>query len=408
LDEPIREYLAIRKDGSTFPINIYSSLIQKDGVVAGVRGIIIDITDKKEAEEKVRTEQQFIKTLLETSPAFFVAIGDDGTILKMNTALLEAVEYREEDLIGKDYLTALVPEEEHEYLSDIFFQIMNSEKATTNQNHIINRTGKKILVEWHGRRASSGERAPGFIVGVGIDITGRIQAEDSLREANRKLNLLSSITRHDILNKIMTIKGYLAVAGEKESDEELADYLEQLRNAADAIERQIEFTRQYDQIAVNEPEWISLFDLLEEIDDSLLPITAVCDPVLIYAEPMIGKVFTNLYDNALRHAEGATGITIRCQETDAGLLISWEDDGPGIPYDQKEKVFESGFGRHTGFGLFLVSEILDITGITISETGVPGEGARFDIQVPKGGFCIQPSMEERDSDQGGEHSFSGQ
>lgn len=192
----------------------------------------------------------------------------------------------------------------------------------------------------------------------------------------------------------MTIKGYLAVAGEKESDEELADYLEQLRNAADAIERQIEFTRQYDQIAVNEPEWISLFDLLEEIDDSLLPITAVCDPVLIYAEPMIGKVFTNLYDNALRHAEGATGITIRCLETDAGLLISWEDDGPGIPYDQKEKVFESGFGRHTGFGLFLVSEILDITGITISETGVPGEGARFDIQVPKGGFCINPSRED--------------
>ena len=74
LDEQIREYLAIRKDGSTFPINIYSSLILHDGVIVGVRGIIIDITDKKEAEEKVKSEQAFIKTLLETSPAFFVAI----------------------------------------------------------------------------------------------------------------------------------------------------------------------------------------------------------------------------------------------------------------------------------------------------------------------------------------------
>ncbi len=529
LDEPIREYLAIRKDGRTFPINIYSSLILKDGVIAGIRGIIIDITeqkkleeelqrsrnsyrslvlnvpgvvysclldsdrtmvylnddieeitgytssdfirnavrtyasiihpdesayversineafmadeswgieyrintrngdtrwvyengraaidgegetrvldgiiiditDKKEAEEKIKTEQEFIKTLLDTSPAFFVAIGEDGTILKVNAALLEAVEYREEDLIGKDYLTALVPEEEHGYLSDIFSQIMNNGESTTNQNHIVSRTGKEILVEWHGREASSCEMAPGFIVGVGIDITGKIQAEDSLREANRKLNLLSSITRHDILNKIMTIKGYLAVVGEKESDEELAEYLEQLKNAADAIERQIEFTRQYDQIAINEPEWISLSGLLEEIDDSLLPITAICDPMLIYAEPMIGKVFMNLYDNALRHAEGATGITVRCQETGAGLLITWEDNGPGIPYDQKEKIFESGVGRHTGFGLFLVSEILDITGIAISETGMPGVGARFEIQVPKGGFRIQSSEEKRISD----------
>ncbi len=539
LDEPIREYLAIRKDGRTFPINIYSSLIIREGGLAGVRGIIIDITeqkkleaelqrsrnryrslvsnvpgvvyrclldsdwtmlflnddieeisgypgsdfirnavrtyasiihpddsayversineavslnepweieyriytrngdtrwvyengraaidgeaetrvldgiilditDKKHAEEKVKTEQEFIKTLLDTSPAFFVAIGDDGTLLKMNAALLEAVEYREEDLIGKNYLTAIVPEEEHGCLAGIFSRIMNNGESTINQNHIISRTGKRLLIEWHGRRASSGGMAPGFIVGVGIDITGRIQAEDSLREANRKLNLLSSITRHDILNKIMTIKGYLEIAGETESDEELAEYLEQLKAAADAIERQIEFTRQYDQIAVNEPEWISLSGLLEEIDDSLLPITAVCDPVLIYAEPMIGKVFMNLYDNAQRHAEGATGITIRCQERDDGLLITWEDDGQGIPYDQKEMIFESGVGRHTGFGLFLVSEILEITGITISETGVPGEGARFEILVPKGGFCIQPSMEEIDSDQGGNHSFSGQ
>ncbi len=372
--------------------------IDGDGDTQVLDGIIIDITDKKEVEEMVKSEQAFTKTLLETSPAFFVAIGLDGAVLKMNNALLEALEYEEEDLIGKDYLTAIVPEEEHGYLADIFSQIMNNGESTINQNHIISRTGRRILVEWHGRRASSGGMAPDFIVGVGIDITGRIQAEDSLREANRKLSLLSSITRHDIMNKIMTIKGYLEVAEDIEKDRELEEYLEQLKNAADAIEKQIEFTRQYDQIAINEPEWISLSDLLDEIDDPLLPITAVCDPVLIYVEPMMGKVFTNLYDNTLRHAEGATGITIRCLETDAGLLISWEDDGPGIPYDQKEKIFESGFGRHTGFGLFLVREILDITGITISETGVPGEGARFEILVPKGGFCMNPSMEERDLD----------
>ena len=529
LDEPLREYLAIKKDGRTIPINIYASVIQKDGLVAGIRGIIIDITeqkkleeelqrsrnryqslvsnvpgvvyrclldsdwtmlylnddikaitgypasdfirnavrtyasiihpddsayiersvneavradetfgieyriitrngdtrwvyengraavdgyedtrvldgiiiditDKKEAEEKVKNDQAFIKTLLETSPAFFVAIGENGIILKMNTALLKALEYREEDLIGKEYLTTIVPEEEHDYLRAILSRIMNTEETTTNLNHIISRTGNRLLVEWHGRRASSEEMAPNFIVSVGIDITGRVLAEDALREANRRLNLLSSITRHDILNKIMTIKGYLEVAEDIEKDRSLSEYIDYIKNAAHAIEKQIEFSRHYEQLGVHEPEWTQISTLIEELDDSELPINCDCDSIRIHADPMIGKVFLNLYDNAIRYAEGATGISVRCMETEAGLLITWEDDGPGIPYDQKEKIFERGYGRHTGFGLFLIREILDITGITISETGVPGEGARFEILVPKERFQYPPEVDKGNRD----------
>ena len=58
----------------------------------------------------------------------------------------------------------------------------------------------------------------------------------------------------------------------------------------------------------------------------------------------------------------------------------------GIPLDQKQKIFEKGYGRHTGFGLFLAREILAITGISIHETGVHMKGARFEIAVPKGGY----------------------
>ncbi|MCQ1539568.1 PAS domain S-box protein [Methanocalculus taiwanensis] len=521
LDGPIREYRAVRKDGTTFPINIYSAQIQKDGRLAGVRGIIIDITeqkkleeelqrsrnryrslvsnvpgvvyrcqldkewtmlylnedieqitgypstdfiknavrtfesiihpedsayversvneavrekkswaieyriinrggdirwvyengraaidgyaetgvldgiiiditDKKEAEEIVKREQGFIKTLLETSPAFFVAIGEDGKILKMNSALLEALECEEEDLIGTDYLTSIVPQDEHTYLTGILSRILHSEETTINQNHIISRTGRHLLIEWHGRRAYSGETASPFIVGVGIDITERKRAEDALREANRKLNLLSSITRHDILNKIMTIKGYLEVSEEIEKEQSLSEYIDQIKVAAHAIEKQIEFTRHYEQLGVHEPEWTSIAGLIKEIDDSGLQIACDCESVEIYADPMIGKVFLNLYDNSIRYAEGATSISLRCLENTLGLQITWEDDGPGIPYDQKELIFESGYGKHTGFGLFLVREILEITGITISETGVPGEGARFEIMVPQRGFRIRP------------------
>jgi len=67
-------------------------------------------------------------------------------------------------------------------------------------------------------------------------------------------------------------------------------------------------------------------------------------------------------------------------------LIVCEDDGEGIPVEEREKVFEWGFGKNTGLGLFLSREILDITGITIKETGEPGTGARFELTVPKGAW----------------------
>jgi signal transduction histidine kinase len=72
------------------------------------------------------------------------------------------------------------------------------------------------------------------------------------------------------------------------------------------------------------------------------------------------------------------------------MLIVVEDNGVGIPVDDKEKIFEKGFGKNTGYGLFLVREILAITGLTIRETGFSGTGARFEIRVPEEGYRFTP------------------
>ena len=81
-----------------------------------------------------------------------------------------------------------------------------------------------------------------------------------------------------------------------------------------------------------------------------------------------------------------TMIRITSRESERGLVISVEDNGEGISVNDKKRLFERGFGHHTGLGLFLSREILAITGITITETGEPGSGARFEILVPKGGY----------------------
>jgi signal transduction histidine kinase len=74
---------------------------------------------------------------------------------------------------------------------------------------------------------------------------------------------------------------------------------------------------------------------------------------------------------------------VRFYERPEGLILRIRDDGIGIAPDRKEKIFEKGFGENTGLGLFLVREILSITGISIAENGEPGNGAQFDLIVPR-------------------------
>ena len=82
---------------------------------------------------------------------------------------------------------------------------------------------------------------------------------------------------------------------------------------------------------------------------------------------------------------------ISSQESETHLVIVCEDNGVGITDEDKKHLFTRGFGKHTGFGLFLSREILAVTGITIIENGVPGKGARFEITVPKGEYRFNGS-----------------
>jgi signal transduction histidine kinase len=102
----------------------------------------------------------------------------------------------------------------------------------------------------------------------------------------------------------------------------------------------------------------------------------------LYADPLIMKVFSNLIDNAVRYGKKITKITFHYEKTADGGKIVCEDDGIGIRDDEKEKIFAFEYGLNTGLGLFLAREILIITGITITETGVAGKGARFEILCP--------------------------
>ncbi|MBP2146291.1 signal transduction histidine kinase/DNA-binding response OmpR family regulator [Methanofollis sp. W23] len=210
---------------------------------------------------------------------------------------------------------------------------------------------------------------------------------ESLARYTKKLTMMEEITRHDVLNQLTALLAHLEIAGEGgPGDHEYLDHLKVVRQAATAIRRQVEFTRTYQEVGADTPQWCALETIVAGLRPSTLAVRSEVKGVEIYADPLFEKVFFNLLDNTERHGEGAGNVLISCQENERGLRICWEDDGTGIRADEKEKIFRRGHGQNTGFGLYLSREILASTGIEIRETGREGEGARFEILVPDGRY----------------------
>ncbi len=119
------------------------------------------------------------------------------------------------------------------------------------------------------------------------------------------------------------------------------------------------------------------------IPDAAIPLYyASAMMVSVVVALLIGRVFSNLIENSIRHGVRVTTITFSLERDGDGYIILYEDDGVGVAADEKEKIFSYAYGMNTGLGLFLAREILAITGITIRETGTPGVGARFELLCP--------------------------
>ena len=233
-------------------------------------------------------------------------------------------------------------------------------------------------------------------IGTVHDITGQKRTEEALRQANAKISMLSSITRHDILNKITALRSYLELSKEYVADQEMLNYITKEDDIAKVIAEQIEFTRYYEEMGVHSPSWqdVSGIVRMAAAQLNLAGITVdISTPGLeVYADPLIGKVFYNLIDNSIRHGIHVTRIGISFDEGQNGGAIIYSDDGIGVSPENKKKIFAKGFGNHTGLGLFLSREILSITGITIEENGIPGKGVRFGINIPNGYYRILPGF----------------
>lgn len=388
------EYRARHKNGTWLWYSMSLSPVRGEaGKIVAAQGICHDITERKKSEEALKDSEEKFRSFVENANDIIYSLTLDGIFTYVSPKWTELLGYETSETIGKPYDSFIHPDDLprcHEFVRKA---ITTGEKKSGIEYRIRHKNG---TWQWHTTTASIIRDRKGRVIqylGICHDITERKRSEEAIRKANRQLSLLSSITRHDILNRITVILGYLAVAETDFSDPILSEYIRKMKLATEEIQSEIEFTRIYEELGSNEPQWIRLDSVMPRSSlPASITLKADVQEISILADPMLDKVFFNLLDNSVRHGQRVTEIRVSTHESGNNLTVIWEDNGAGIADVEKEKIFEQGFGKNTGLGMFLVREILSLTDISIRETGEEGKGVRFEIIVPDGAFRRKSSL----------------
>ncbi|MFA6225508.1 MAG: PAS domain S-box protein [Methanoregula sp.] len=242
-------------------------------------------------------------------------------------------------------------------------------------------------VQVSGKTLPGKEAVSGFY-GVIADIHERKRMEDALRHANKQIILLTSITRHDILNGITKMRLSLDLVKSETRDEKLLNFFEQQESIITSIQHQINFTRDYQNIGLRPPKWKDIVDrfhaAVATVPLGKISVSVDIKNIEVFTDNLIERVFANLIENSLEHGVKTTTIRFFSEPQGRDLILVYEDDGIGIPAEEKELVFEHTRRGRISYGLFFSREVLAITGLSIKETGETGKGTRFEILLPEG------------------------
>ena len=351
---------------------------------------IMDITGLKKAEDALRESEEKYRTLVERANDGILVI-QDYVVLFCNSRAAEMWGGVPEDLEGRQFMDLMDPGEIPRIL-EIHRSRLSGRATPQIYDTVLHRKDGIVLHLGINAGTITYKGSPATLVFV-RDITERKKGEEDLLTAHRKLNLLSSITRHDIRNQLMVILGYTELLRQEARPDNAKRIIAAVEEAARTIQHQIEVTKEYQEVGIHAPVWQDLREVIVRAGGRFslgrVKLLIEIDGVELFADPLLERAFYNLIDNALRHGDTPTKIRFLAMEGANGLAITCEDDGVGIPPQDRERIFSPGFSRTTGYGLFLVREILGITGISIHEQGTQGGGAHFRISVPKGTYRLR-------------------
>ena len=356
------------------------AFFDEQGALLEYQSVGRDITGVVTSEKALKNSEEAYRAIFENTGNASIIYDADTTILLANTEFERLSGYRKDQLEGKKSWTDFVAP------GDLPMMIKY------HQNRL--KDSDKVPETYDYRAFDKDNNLKYIAVTVGelpdkdryiaslIDVTSIRKMQVALDEANNKLRLLTSITRHDIANKITALFMMLELLRAENPSPEMTEKIDIIDKLTEDINEEIMFTRNYEELGQKEPLWQGMDMIIAGLDiPPEISLKSSLDPVEIYADMMLRIVFQNLVDNSVRHGNGVTEIRLSSAETERALIITYEDNGTGVVPEMKSEIFRRDVGENTGLGLFLACDILALTGISIRETGVPGTCARFEMTV---------------------------
>lgn len=385
-----REDEAIAAGADSFHIKIPDTRGQFSRIARWVRRA----TSRSRKDFGLTVNEAKYRELVENANLIILKLDRDSNITFFNEYARNFFGFNEHEVLGQPLAGTIVPVTGTDPARDMDYFVRDMEirhdRYTVRETEHVKKNGEHVWIAWRDKTVLDKDNTVTGVIRYGTDMTERRKAENALFRANKKLKLLNSITRHDILNQLTVLGGYIEMSREVVKDAEMLRFVDLEKKATKAIRNMIKFTKDYQDIGLYRPQWQYLRNiatlLATTVDLGAVTLRLDVGGIEIFADPLFEKVVYTLLENAIRHGGRLTFIRFSYQLVDKGCLVICEDDGVGVSADEKEKIFLREYGKHTGFGLFLAREILGITGFSIRETGTPGRGARFEIFIPRGSF----------------------
>jgi len=424
------EYTVLRKDGTTFPTVLYSSAIIKHGMFAGVRGISVDLTNLKKAEEalqnmaiKERMVREF-QTLIGNIPGAVYRINAEGktTILSMVKELL--ADFTKEELETRLFegMELIHPEDRH-VVETSNRTIGQAAASATLTYRIISPGGALRWIEDRRTPAFSNSGEFAGIDGILIDITRRVKTQeekDALETRLRNTQRLETIgtlaggIAHDFNNILTPMLGYaemgLASIGEEDP---LHDYFNEIIHAAERAKNLVGQVLTFSRAQESAPTAVHIPTIIDEALKLLrpsIPATTTIQKEIdasarnILADPsQIHQIIVNLAANAFQAMEESGGtLSIKLHEMvpdqqlrqllpslrEATYIhLSIADTGAGMDQATLERIFEPFFttksvNKGTGLGLSVVHGIITSYKGEITVESSLGTGTAFHVYFP--------------------------
>ncbi|MEN6609728.1 MAG: PAS domain S-box protein [Methanoregulaceae archaeon] len=347
-----------------------------------------DITARKQTELALRESEALFRTLAESAPVGIALLVPPGKVEYVNPKLIDKLGYSLDELRdGKKLILMAFPDPA--YQEEITHKWHESLEKARNPGSTfdlnLNIRAKDGSVKTLSIR---GARLPNQNLLVHCnDITEQVRMEAALMAANRKLNLLSSITRHDVLNKITVLLGILGRMKRSSTDSDLLASYGKLENAVKFIRGRIEYTKDYKNLGAEPPAWQNIREVCSAFTQSAIlgnvRLTLELPEYEIYADLLFPRVIEKLLEHSVKYGDQVTRIRISFGSRNSGGVLLIEDNGVGIRNEDKEILFNPANDENMIGSLQIVREILSVTGLQITESGTYGKGARFEIFIPK-------------------------